>query len=530
MHIRLLGVVALAAGVSGCGIIQLPAMDGRTRTFDGDECNEVRQTEDEAQNQHGSGEVKAAETPREKVLVAICPETEFLAHDPAGRTYGGTRYQRRRLPQPGELHAAFELRHPVAIDAASLVIETAAGQMSARGRGRGGRAAGGPVEKPFGDERAEKEETALGMAAVYATFIDPVALDQELAATQLPEAARGRYKALVAEAARVATLDVNAMKPGVRKVVFDLPLGIANALRADYTQRKQLGDLLDGLAAQADKARAGQADAAQVARDLSALRTTLFNACGATEACTYHPLYIEATHELATLYIAAKMPREARAESAVLSRKDSLRQTFQAATYAAQTDAGAKATRALETKREAGKMDAKLAKVMSTEDAVSFSFASFYRADLSMPFLASVMDGGEHGGHGQSHATQGYVQSVTPKGDRSLIEFKTEYVNDDVPVSCVRTGRIERIDRDGKIQYEEECQYRTERRALDKPAPVLVPSREGAGLKPGELLSVWVTGKEGTVFEAHEAKQGGGLTLTQLRSDRLKKPAPSVAK
>ncbi len=521
MKTSFLGIVALISGISGCGIIQFPALQTSAASFDGDECNEVRQTEDEAQNQHGSGEVKPAETAREKVLVAICPETEFGAHDAAGRMYSGTRYQRRHLAQPEEIHAAFDLRHPEMVDAATLVIYTAASHLGAEVHGRRGRAnAGAGVEKPFGDERAEKMETALGMAAVYATFIDDTALGQELAATGLGEPARARYKALVAEASRVAAADVNAMKPGVRKVVYDIPLGIANALRAEYTQKKQLGDMLDGLAAQADQARAGKGDAAQVARDLTAVRTTLFNACGATEACTYHPLYVEATHELATLYVAAKLPKEARAESAVLSRKDSLRQTFQAATYTAQTDAGAKATRALEQKREAGKMDAKLAKVMSTEDAVSFSFASFYRADLSMPFLASVMEGGERG---QSHATQGYVQSVTPKGDKALIEFRTEYVNDDVPVNCVRTGRIERIDRDGKIQYEEECQYRTDRRALDKPAPVLVPLKEAAGLKAGELLSVWVTGKEGSVFEANEPKQGSGLTLTQLRGDRLKK-------
>ena len=523
---------------SGCGIIKFPSAEASAGSFEGDECDEVRQSAEVARNTNGSGSITKAETSRQKVLVATCPPIDYTKME-SGRAVAAIRYQTRTLPNAEEIHAAFDLRHPDPIDAATLVISTETGGSDERARmgasrngvgrhnanQRGGSGAGA-VDKPFGDARAEKSETALGMAAVYATLVDDAALDRALEATKLPPAARAMYKSVAAEDSRSAIAAVNAMKPGVRRVVYDIPFAIATDLRAQFAAKKQLGDMLDGLAAQADTARAGQGDAAVVARDLVALRTNVLNACGGTETCTYDPLYVEATHELATLYVTAKMAKEARAESELLSRNDSLRKTFQAATYTAQTDAGAKSTRALQTKNAADKMDAKLAKVMDTEDAVSFSYADFYRADLSMPFLASVLTDSNGQGSGQGHPTSGYVQSVTPKGDKAVVEYRTEYVTDDVSYNCQPTGRIDRINLGGKIEYEERCQYRSERRALEKPAPVTVSLKEAASVKPGELLAVWVTGNEGSVYTSRAGKQGGSNSssgaILQIRGDRLR--------
>lgn len=507
----------LASTLSGCSLLPIIQTGGAAGGgYDGDECNEVRQTEAQAQEAHGSGPVEVAKTPRERALVALCPELPFDAHDAAGRGYAGTRYQRRSLPRPQDIHADFDLRHPVMLDVTSLlfaVVQPGRDRHHLHGHT-------GPltIEKPFGNERAEREETAVGMAAVYVSFLDDGALDRELAATQLPAEARQHYKAQVQAAKQNVDALLAAMTPTVRKVVYDLPLHVAQDLRKEYEAKKNFGARLDVLSAQADEARKGGGNPAKVAQELTQLRSDVVTVCGATEECTYHPLYAEITHELATLYVATKQADLARAESALLARKDSMKRMFQPAVYAAQYEAGERSTKALQAKKSASKLDPKLAKAMDGEDPVSFAFADFFQAGASLPFLASALGEGNH------TPVSGYVQAVTRKGDKSLVEFKTEYQNVDVPTNCYTTGRIARIQSDGRIEYEENCQYRTERQALPKPEPVLVPSREAAGIKPGELATIWGS-KEGVVERVHESKNGG-LVLVQLRGDRVRGEKP----
>ncbi len=500
----------------GCAFLPILQTGGAANgAYDGDECNEVRQTEAQAQEARGSGEVEVAKTPRERVLVAMCPELSFEAHDPAGRGYGGTRYQRRTLPRAQDIHAAFDLRHPSMLDVTSFLFAVVEpGRAQRRGHRNPHAAAPAAIEKPFGNERAEPEETTVGMAAVYASLLDASALDRELAATQLSAEARQHYKAQVQEASQHVAALVAAMTPAVRKVVYEIPLHVAQELRKEYEAKKTFGARLDVLATQADEARKGGGNAAKVALELTQLRSDVVTVCGATEECTYDPLYAEITHELATLYVATKQPELARAESALLARKDSMKRMFQPAVYAAQYEAGERSTKALEAKKSASKLDPKLAKAMDAEEPVSFAFADFFHAGTSLPFLASALGDGTH------MPVSGYVQSISRKGDKSLVEFKTEYQSVDVPTNCYTTGRIARIQSDGRIEYEENCQYRTERQPLSKPDPVLVPSREAAGIKPGELATIW-GGKEGVVERVHESKNGG-LVLVQLRGDRVR--------
>lgn len=503
-----------AATLAGCSLLPMIQTGGAAAGgYDGDECNEVRQTEAQAQEAHGSGSVEVAKTPRERALVALCPELPFDAHDAAGRGYAGTRYQRRSLPRPEDIHADFDLRHPTMLDVTSLMFAVV--QPGRDRRHLHGHAGPLKIEKPFGNERAEREETAVGMAAVYASFLDDGALDRELAATQLPAEARQHYKAQVQAAKQNVDALLGAMTPTVRKVVYEIPLHIAQDLRKEYEAKKNFGARLDVLSAQADEARKGGGNPSKVAQELTQLRSDVVTVCGATEECTYHPLYAEITHELATLYVATKQVDLARAESALLTRKDSMKRTFQPAVYAAQYEAGERSTKALQAKKSASKLDPKLAKAMDADDPVSFSFADFFRAGSSMPFIASAL-----GGDGSPTPVSGYVQAVSRKGDKSLVEFKTEYQSVDVPTNCYTTGRIARIQSDGRIEYEESCQYRTERQALPKPEPILIPSREAAGIKAGELVRIWGA-KDGVVEQVHETKNGG-LVLVQLRGDRVR--------
>lgn len=118
------------------------------------------------------------------------------------------------------------------------------------------------------------------------------------------------------------------------------------------------------------------------------------------------------------------------------------------------------------------------------------------------------------------------MQATRKKGDKLVLEFKTEFDTVEEPVNCVTTHRIERITSDGHLVYEEICQYRTKQVARDKPDPVTLDAKEAEKLAPGELVSVYVDdARNGAVIEVMKGK-----SIVQVRADRVKPPSETAKK
>lgn len=85
----------------------------------------------------------------------------------------------------------------------------------------------------------------------------------------------------------------------------------------------------------------------------------------------------------------------------------------------------------------------------------------------------------------------GIVGTVKPQGDVLKITFQKASVTDEVCLKWRSTGRIDKIDNQGKVHYEEECvKDGYETRDLTSP-PIVVRKRYATGLKPGAYLSAY---------------------------------------
>jgi hypothetical protein len=121
----------------------------------------------------------------------------------------------------------------------------------------------------------------------------------------------------------------------------------------------------------------------------------------------------------------------------------------------------------------------------------------------------------------------GYVQSAKKKADKIVVDFKTEYDTVEEAYNCVQTRHLIRIQADGRLEYEERCQYKTKKVAREKPAPVTLDASEAAKLEPGDLLTFLVDGnaRNGVILAAIR-----GTRLTQIRRDRVKPSEPENPK
>lgn len=488
-------ILCFALFVVGCAALR--GKPGSGAEFSGSECDEVRQTQAETiatngfQPRDDTHNLKPVQNDRQRVLLAICPELATTLRDPSGAR-DATRWHKFEEPSMKELHQSFELRRADPIVAGSIVLE------AARLR---------PSKEDV--DRASTAELTAGIGLVYADLIQPQQLEQALNATQLPDQALGAYRSALTKAKQVLDSRAAAMGATKRSVMVDGPRQLVKELLQEFANNADFSKRLDGLLV---KAKAG-GDWRPAAADLNTFRQDLLKKCGGAESCTFHPLYVEATHALAVLYIAQGVKELARAESSVLSRENALKNQFQAALYRKTYDAAAKSNEAYSRKHDAQKLDAKVAAALG--EPVSFFDVEFFVADSSMPFLAAALEKSSW----QGAVTEGIVAGKISRGGDVQLEFKTEFVDVDQPYDCVRTNRVTRINRDGSVDYETNCKYKKEREALPKPSPVVVDADETKAIKAGDWVSFWRGDERGAIVFVRSEK---GKVLAQVRGDRLK--------
>lgn len=108
-------------------------------------------------------------------------------------------------------------------------------------------------------------------------------------------------------------------------------------------------------------------------------------------------------------------------------------------------------------------------------------------------------------------ASRGIVETATTEGDAVKVVFKSEKVKYEECAAHAETGKIEGWDSSGRIIWEKECTKWVWKTATETPAPVSVPVRFAAGIKPGRYMYVVVYSSPGfampvAVHEKADAK------------------------
>ena len=81
----------------------------------------------------------------------------------------------------------------------------------------------------------------------------------------------------------------------------------------------------------------------------------------------------------------------------------------------------------------------------------------------------------------------GQIQNLKKSGDVVNVTFKAAKWTNRVGYDCVKTRRIYRIHSDGRVEYEQNCKYKTVTQSSTM-QPVNVPSEFARGLKPGMVV------------------------------------------
>jgi hypothetical protein len=513
MHLTGVASLFLLSASTGCLVINGPGGESGSTTltagsYQGPVCDEVRQTEKEVIDNHG-GQLASDVPLRSHALVAICPVVNF-EYPELGRNVSG---HRRHKVLPFDLkaaHFAYEDRHGDDVTAALFVINAAFPE-DKRFENRMEQT---PKNKEFPADEASEEEMLYGLANTYASLVDSQRLATRLAAMKFDGSMQKAFATRFEAAKKEIDERVAKMPDAKRRIFAETPQTVVRSRQEYFAKNAGLYAKLDELEQKSESARASAETAAPFAASLTAVRSEYLKGC-ATEECTFDPLYIEATKELAIAFVATKNPMPARAESQLLTRADSNKKGFARQIFVEQSKLAMASREAYETAKgaKAKGMDAQVTKaVLSNVTPMRFVYGTFWEPVSVFPDYSEVLSGTK------VRAEVGYIQSIKKQGAKVTVDFKTQFDNVEEPVNCVKTGRLTRIRPDGTLEYEENCQYKTTRVARDKPAPVTLDAAEAGKLETGELLTfLTVEGsRNGLVADAMRDKKH-----TQIRGDRL---------
>lgn len=341
----------------------------------------------------------------------------------------------------------------------------------------------------------------LGLSAVYAEIVDIAEMRSELEATGLPRAAIDEFVAVVERSrahVRAASRDLDEFY----EVAVELPLEVFRERQTFFAEQAPLFARLDQLA--------GSLHQAETLAEIEALRSQYVASCGAFE-CTSDSFYVEATRMLINGYIAQRDLASAYAENRRLAEDGGYTAGFAQAVYQRQAPAAGQARVAFDRVEEAKEMGLDMATVEATLDArpARFSFSSIANPDLQLPNYTSTLGG-------PPERQSGFIAGIEDGGDVVTVSFRSSDVKYYEYYDCVETDRVERIHRDGRVEYRTDCSVREKSRTVPGVDPVELPAAEGASLQSGDLMSFYRGPEFGRVYEAYRDEM-----LIQVRQDAI---------
>lgn len=488
MSLMLTGCSWFGLGTGNKPTTRTPDVAGRT--YAGPACAEVLYPLDD----RGRHDAPQTEDLRVAVLLEVCHRAR------ATSSSGHTEEQDPRFDAPWMVarHQAFDDRRNDPLEAALLVVECGTAEHCVDDvRDAGGQA--DPTSIAAGHANA-------GMLAVYADMVELDGLRARLGAVGVDELAAGafvqRFEATAADMrARVA-----ALSPEQRAFVYDGPRALWQARQQDYAEHHERWAALDALAARG-------ADDDGVAAELEALRSAYAAGCGAP-SCRHDLFYLGATQALLLHHVARGDALGVVLEAPLFDAPEARALDWDAALYRLQSEREREAAAARERHAKAERNGVRgAARKQVVGDAAPLwvlsnaiwphAEAVDYRELVDAKGVAQIAD---------------EVRSAKQVGAVVKVTFTVKKHEVQEPYGCRRTGRLERIHGDGRLEYEEHCKYRT--RTITDPVrpPVSVPAHEGAGLRAGEHVRLFGLGEQTRVGSV--TRDGD---VVQWRGDRFGK-------
>lgn len=344
---------------------------------------------------------------------------------------------------------------------------------------------------PNSTSPTERPQYAAGLMLGYAKGVDPEVVDGALESAQVSAGLRKHFLDQLAHARAEVDKIVAATPAGAAAVFVEIPRAVQAEQAARVAPHADLYARFDAAAAAAKAKRdAGVDDAAIIA--LEDLRREWVTACGDLE-CTERDLGLEIARALFLAHVNRQDRLGAQAELGYVAPKVPTELAREIDRRQREAMSGSsEALRKQEKLRDQGVDQSTARAATAGADAFDFSNVHPITAELervrTVDWQALVPGGGERRTHGGVLARK---RNDKPSG-LVVLEFadKVERYADE---ACRDTGRVERIESDGRLVYGEKCRatgktnvYRT------KIDPVMVPPREAKSLVAGDEVTVVV--------------------------------------
>lgn len=482
------------------GATSAASPDAQDRRYAGSACDEVLYSLEESD--YNAKPATYTTDPRIEVLLGICHRSE-RTNTTNHRIVRNPRFHARRYLTR---HAHFDDRRNDSLEVALMLDHCAANDC---------RRVASYVVEP-GPLVITAEDGEAGMLFSYAAQLDIDQLRAKLGALELEPAAVEMFIERVSGHQQRLNAAVEAMSEPKRALVADIPVEVRRERAQYFETHAELYAALDGIVEVVRRSRNGGSTAGPGIAELRALRSRYAAQCESPE-CRFDPFYVETTRELVTVHLAAQSALDVVVESRLLAQDKSLEVNMAEAILRAQSKQVYAATEARNTKRKATSkgLDAgSVAALVGDVTPLDVDIYALWRPDIAAVRYDELIDT-----KSLAHV-QSYVRKVKVTGDRAEVTFKGSSYQSREAYGCRRTGRISRIDADGRVHYESDCKYKSVTRQVPPVDPIILPASEANALRSGELVDAYVTGpkREGRVLKVNA---GEPLQLVQWLNDRF---------
>lgn len=320
-----------------------------------------------------------------------------------------------------------------------------------------------------------------GMMRWYAANVDPFEVQKRLAQLPLPPQATAVYMKLLDRARKEVVAFTENLLPDAKQIFVDLPMAVYTRRQGEYAKSaKYVGELKTLVERVKDERNAGTAGVGDdTVEALVKLRIAYEKSCKGD--CTGGTIFATMTKQLFWAYVSRGDAPAATAEAKLLDKLDpTAAQEIGEAQRKLIGDAQARLGR-VKNAREQG-IDPDAARSTANGSVTDFGDGRYvydWHGDFKIHW-ASLLPAGKVG------PIEGKVAGLERRGAEVTIRFQDIVSSWSEGTGCYETGRIESIDRDGRITYREQCTGQATKSSRQKVEPVTMRASEVASIQPGD--------------------------------------------
>jgi hypothetical protein len=348
-----------------------------------------------------------------------------------------------------------------------------------------------------------------GMMRWYAANVEPGAVQKRLAQLPLPPQAIAVYMRLLDRARTDVVAFTDNLLPDAKQIFVDLPMEVYTRRQGEYAKSAkyvaELAVLVDQVKDERNAGTTGVSD--DTVDKLVKLRIAYEKSCKGD--CTGGTIFATMTRQLFWAYVSRGDAPAATAEAKLLDKLDpTAAQEIGDKQQKLIAEAQGRLGR-VQRAREQG-IDPDAARSTANGSITDFGNGR-YVYDWNGEFKVhweSLIPAGKVG------PIEGKVAGFDRRGKDVTIRFQDVVSSWEEGTGCHETGRIESIDRDGRITYRERCSGSTTKSSRQKVEPVTMLASEVAGIQPGDEVIGF------TSFGPKQERVGGRVWVVR-RGQRL---------